>query len=87
MTKRKVTQTGTRFVFRGFEGGDISSRGLLGCDTMQCCGRIPTFQRSMLPPSSPCGVTTQKTSTWIFTAVKASIFALHPEDGESMNLW
>jgi hypothetical protein len=29
-----------------------SSRGLLGCDAMQCCGRIPTFRRSMLPPSS-----------------------------------
>jgi hypothetical protein len=25
---------------------------LLGCDVMWCCGRIPTFQRSMLPPSS-----------------------------------
>jgi hypothetical protein len=25
---------------------------LLGCDTVYCCGRIPTFQRSMLPPSS-----------------------------------
>jgi hypothetical protein len=39
-----------------------SCRGLLGCDAMWCCGRIPTFQRSMLPPSSvfwvvtPCGV-------------------------------
>jgi hypothetical protein len=29
-----------------------SSRGLLGCDDVYCCGRIPTFQRSMLPPSS-----------------------------------
>jgi len=23
----------------------ISSRGLVGCDTVLCCGRIPTFQR------------------------------------------
>jgi len=30
----------------------ISCRGLLGCDVvMQCCGMIPTFQRSKLPPS------------------------------------
>jgi hypothetical protein len=28
------------------------SRGLLGRDAMQCCGRIPTFPSSMLPPSS-----------------------------------
>jgi hypothetical protein len=26
--------------FWGFHGGDISSQGLLGCDAMQCCGRI-----------------------------------------------
>jgi hypothetical protein len=29
-----------------------SSRGLLGYDAMQFCGRIPTFRRSMLPESS-----------------------------------
>jgi len=29
----------------------VSGKGLLGCDTVQCC-RIPTFQRSILPPSS-----------------------------------
>jgi hypothetical protein len=28
-----------------------SSRGLLGCEDAYCCGRKPTFQRSMLPPS------------------------------------
>jgi hypothetical protein len=39
--------------FRGFHGGDVSSRGLLCCDAVQCCGRIPSFQRSMLSPSSP----------------------------------
>jgi hypothetical protein len=27
-------------------------RGLLGCDAVYCCGRIPTFQRSMLPLST-----------------------------------
>jgi hypothetical protein len=26
----------------------VSSRGLLGCDAMECTGRIPMFQRSML---------------------------------------
>jgi hypothetical protein len=38
--------------FCGFHGSDDSSLGLLGCDTVQCCSRIPVFQRSMLPPSS-----------------------------------
>jgi hypothetical protein len=27
----------------------FSSRGVMGCDTVQCCGRIPTFRRTMLP--------------------------------------
>jgi len=31
---------------------EASSRGLLGCDTAQLCGRVPTFRRNMLPPSS-----------------------------------
>jgi len=30
----------------------LSSWGLLGYDAEYCCGRILTFQRSMLPPSS-----------------------------------
>jgi len=30
----------------------FSTRGLLGCDGLYCCGRIPTFQGSMLHPSS-----------------------------------
>jgi hypothetical protein len=38
--------------FWGFHGSEDSSRGLLGCDAVWCCGRIPTYQRSMLPPSS-----------------------------------
>jgi hypothetical protein len=29
-----------------------SSPGLLGCDTLQCCGRVQTFPRFTLPPSS-----------------------------------
>jgi len=28
-----------------------SSRSLLDCDTVDCCGRKPTSQRSMLHPS------------------------------------
>jgi len=35
-----------------------------------CCGTIPAFQRTMLPPFSPRRVTTQKASTRIFTALK-----------------
>jgi hypothetical protein len=41
----------------GPHGGDVSGRGLLGCYALQCCGRIPTFQRSMLPPSLPWSTT------------------------------
>jgi hypothetical protein len=26
--------------FETFHGGDVSCRGLLGCDAVQCCGRI-----------------------------------------------
>jgi len=37
----------------GFHCGEGSSRGLLGCDAVNFCGRIPTFQRSMLPPLPP----------------------------------
>jgi hypothetical protein len=75
----------------------VTSRGLLGCDTMQSHGRTPVLQRSMLPslhstsllwswrqhgppkcqhPTTKlCSVTTQKTSTWIFTTMKALKFA------------
>jgi len=28
-----------------------SRQGVLGSDAVYCCGRIPTFRRSMLPPS------------------------------------
>jgi hypothetical protein len=30
----------------------LSCRGLLGCDVVWRCGRIPTIERSMVPPSS-----------------------------------
>jgi hypothetical protein len=30
-------------------GKFLSSQGPLGCDAMQCCGRIPGFQRTILP--------------------------------------
>jgi len=33
-------------------GGEDSSRGLPGCDAALCCGRMPTFQRKLLPPTS-----------------------------------
>jgi hypothetical protein len=49
----------------GFQWGDNSSQCLLGYGAASFCGRIPTFQRSMLPPSSLQCVTIQRTSTWI----------------------
>jgi hypothetical protein len=27
----------------GIHDGEVSFQGLLGCDTVECCGRIPTF--------------------------------------------
>jgi hypothetical protein len=30
----------------------MSSQGLLGCDAVYYCGRIPTFRRALMPPSS-----------------------------------
>jgi hypothetical protein len=38
--------------FWGFHSEGVSSRGLLDCGAMYCCGRIPTFRRSTFPPSS-----------------------------------
>jgi hypothetical protein len=32
--------------------GQDSTRGLLCRDAANCCGRIPTFRRTLLPPSS-----------------------------------
>jgi len=34
-----------------------SSSGLLGCDNVQCCSRIPKFRKTLLPPSSGCNTT------------------------------
>jgi len=31
----------------------VMFRVLLGCDAVQCSGRLPTFQRSLLPTSLP----------------------------------
>jgi hypothetical protein len=36
----------------GFHDDADSSRGVQGCDAVQGCGRIPMYQRIMLPPSS-----------------------------------
>jgi len=36
----------------GFHGDENSCCHVLGWDTIQWCGRIPTFWRTMLPPSS-----------------------------------
>jgi hypothetical protein len=37
-----------------------TSQGLLGCDVMGCCGRIRTFQRSMLPSTLKMAASIQK---------------------------
>jgi len=39
----------------GSHGGEDSSRSRLGYNTVWCCGRMPTFRRIMLPPSSGWG--------------------------------
>jgi len=58
ISKQTLKQDQLQFNLGGEEpvdkGSEDSSRGFLGCDTVWCCGRIPTFQRS---------ITTQKTST------------------------
>jgi len=51
--------------------GEYASRSLQGYDAVWCCGRIPTFRRSVLPRTTTLhGVTTQKTSSSTFIAVK-----------------
>jgi hypothetical protein len=57
---------------------------LRGCDVVSCCGRIRTFRRNLLPPSLGWSdfraSRTWKTSTWIFTAMKASNLAWNTFD-------
>jgi hypothetical protein len=78
----------------------ISSPGLLGCDAVSCCGKIPTLQRSMLPPSSPWRwmqheplkrwypVTTQHgVTTQKMEAYHNPTRRHNLEDGGSMDLW
>jgi hypothetical protein len=53
-----------------------SSWSLLGCDAVQYCGRIPTYEVHAASIFITLhGITTQKTLTWIFTTVKASNLA------------
>jgi len=57
-----------------FHSGEDSSRGLLGCETMWCCGRIP-----MLPPqagSTDCQTTPFLTAYWL-VASAASLHSRH----------
>jgi len=49
--------------------GANSGQGHLGYGSVYCSSMIPTFQRTLLPPTS---VITQKTITWTFTTVKTS---------------
>jgi hypothetical protein len=41
-----------------------SSGGLLNCDTEKRCGRVPTFRRTILPPSSLLEVTLKMEAAW-----------------------
>jgi hypothetical protein len=50
--------------FWGFHGGIFQVEFLWVVTLCKCCGRISTFQRSMLPAQHLHGVTTQNTSTW-----------------------
>jgi len=47
---------------------NVSHWGLLGCDDMQCCCRIPMFQKTLLEVTA--SITNQKTLPWIFATVK-----------------
>jgi hypothetical protein len=61
-------------VFWGFHGGEDSSRGLLGCDAVRCCGRIPTFRRSMLPPLHPVIVYTERFEAFTTVKIQVDVF-------------
>jgi hypothetical protein len=52
-----------------------SSRGLLGCDAVQCCGWQHGPLKRWYPTTTLQGIITQMTLTWIFTATKASKLA------------
>jgi len=62
-----------------------SSQGILGCDAVQCCDRIPTFEVCRWRQHGPLKhwylttrlhyIITQKTSTWNLTAMKAAKLA------------
>jgi hypothetical protein len=63
------------YEFWDFHGSGVSVRGLLGCDAVKCCGRIPKFRRSVLPPSSGC-----------YTETEPIIFRYHPQLCSSLSL-
>jgi len=70
-----------------------SRQGLLGCDAMQCCGKIPMYWRQYGPPKclystmTLHGISTQKTLTCIFTAARTSnLVILHVND-QSECMW
>jgi hypothetical protein len=51
----------------GGSHGDEDYRGLLRCDTVECCGKVPTFRRTSEMLVSYRNTTrrrNQKTSTW-----------------------
>jgi len=41
----------SQIIWNFFNSYRISGHGRMGCDTVYWCGRIPTFRRSLLPPS------------------------------------
>jgi hypothetical protein len=56
-----------------------SCRGFLGCDILQCCIHLQDESppKRRYPTTTLHGVTTQKTSKWIFIAAKSSDLAIN----------
>jgi len=40
--------TSVKLEISDFYGDEYLSRGLLSCDAVQCCGRLPTFRKTLL---------------------------------------
>jgi hypothetical protein len=50
----------------------------MGCDTVWCCGRLPTFRKALLPLSS--GLTLQGVTTEVVVVVVVVIIIIVAQD-------